>query len=63
MAAYRAFPLLSLSQRNARAIGKQSGRDVHSLKLLEKQLGCIGDVDLRNLGLVLARPTLERLLG
>ena len=37
-------------------------RNVHCCQLLEKQLGRIWHVDLRNLGLVLARPAFERIL-
>lgn len=52
----------ALTDGHARATGEHSCRNVHSLELLEEKLGGIGDVDLSNLGLVLARAALERLL-
>ena len=51
-----------LPYRHPRALRIQPGCDVHRRQLLEKELGCVGDVDLRDLGLVLAWPALERVL-
>ena len=42
--------------------GEHPSGDVHRRKLLEQELGCIGDVHLRDPRLVLARTTLERVL-
>lgn len=52
-----------LPDRRARPVSEHSGGNVHRLELLEQELGRIRDVNLRNLGLVLAWPALERLLG
>lgn len=56
------FDHAALADRHARAAGKHSCRNVHSLELLEEKLGGIGDVDLSNLGLILAGAALEGLL-
>ena len=54
--------LADLTNRYAGPICKHARGNVHRLQLLEKQLGRIGDVDLRNPGLVSAGPAFERLL-
>jgi hypothetical protein len=56
-------PLAASADRHARPVGEHARRNVHRLQLLEQQLGRVRDVDLRNLGLVLAGAALERLLG
>jgi hypothetical protein len=57
------FVFPTLPDRNSRSASEHSCGNVHGLKLLEQQLGRIWDVDLCNLGLVLARPAFEGLLG
>lgn len=52
-----------LPERDAGSVGEHPRCNVHGCEFLEQQLGGVRDVDLRNLGLVLARTTLERLLG
>lgn len=52
-----------LSDRYARPISEHSRGDVHGCQFLEQQLGCVRDVDLCNLCLVLAGTALEGLLG
>lgn len=48
-----------LPNRNARPARKHSCRDIHGLQLLEQELRGIGDMNLRNLSLVLAWPAFE----
>ena len=49
-----------LPHRDARSLRVHPGSNVHGGQLLEKQLGRVGDVHLRDLGFVLARPAFER---
>ena len=51
-----------LPDSHPRALRVQPGGNVHRGQLLEEQLGRVRDVDLRDLGLVLARPALEGIL-
>lgn len=60
---FYSFFVLVLPDRRAGPVSEHPGCNVHRLELLEQELGRIRDVDLRNLGLVLAWPALERLLG
>lgn len=53
----------SLADGHARPIREHARSDIHRLQLLEEQLGSVRHVNLRDLGLVLARTALERLLG
>lgn len=50
------------SYGNTASLGVHSRRNIHRRQLLEHQLGSIGNDDLRNLGLVLARSALEGVL-
>jgi hypothetical protein len=50
------------THRNPRAIGEHPSGNVHGGQLLEQQLGGIGDVDLRDTMLVVAKTTLEKTL-
>lgn len=56
-------PSARLADRDTRPAGKHARGNTHRHELLEKQLGCVRHVYLRNLGLVLARPAFEGLLG
>lgn len=51
-----------LSDRYAGAAREHPCCNVHGLQLLEEQLGGVGDVDLGNLGFVLAGAAFEGLL-
>lgn len=53
----------TLPHRCAGAVSKHAAGNVHGLQLLEQELGCVWDVNLSNLGLVLARPAFKRLVG
>ena len=53
---------LSLSDADTRPLRVHPCCNIHRGQLLEEQLGRIRYVDLGNLGLVLARPTLEGVL-
>ena len=53
---------LSLSDCDARSSRKHPSRNVHRHKFLEKELGRVRDMDLRDLGFVLARSAFERIL-
>lgn len=50
------------THRNPRAIGEHPSGNVHGGQLLEQQLGGVGDVDLRDTVLVVAKTTLEKAL-
>ena len=54
------FQQSSLTDTDAGAVSEHTSGDVHSLQFLEQELGGIRDVDLGDLGLVLAGATLER---
>lgn len=48
-----------LTDRNTRSFGKHSRSDIHTGQFLEKQLGSIRNMDLRNTSFVFARATLK----
>jgi hypothetical protein len=52
-----------LSDGGTGSVGEHASSNVHRLELLEQELGCVWDMDLSNLCLVLARTALKRLLG
>lgn len=47
------------TNRDARSSGEHSGRNIHGCQLLEEKFGGIRNVNLRDLGLVLARSAFE----
>lgn len=51
----------ALANTDTGPVGEHASGDVHRCQLLEKQLGRVWNVHLRNLGLVTARSALERL--
>ena len=53
----------TLANRNTTPVREHPSRNVHSRQLLEQQLSSIRNDNLRNLGLVLARPALELALA
>ena len=53
---------LVLADRDAGPGREHARGNVHALQLLEQQLGRVWYVNLRDLGLVLARPAFKRLL-
>jgi len=55
-------PALALPHRDTTPLRIHAGGDVHTRQLLEKQLGRVRNMDLRNLRFVLARPALELIL-
>jgi hypothetical protein len=57
------FPTAPSANRYPRSLREHSSCDIHCRQLLEEQLGCIWNMNLRDLGLVLARSTLEGLIG
>jgi len=50
-----------LADADAGAVGEHAGGNVHRGQLLEEQLGCVWDVNLRDLGLVSAWSALKGL--
>jgi len=58
---YAFLALFLLSRRSIH--GEESWSDRHGHELLHQQLHRVRDVDLRDLGRVLARPALETVLG
>lgn len=53
---------MHLPHRHSRPIGKHPSGNVHRGQLLEQKLGSVGDMDLRDTVLVVAKAALEETL-